>query len=409
MDNKTVYIIGAGFNQFLEDFDSIKPPLANDFFIKALSKRKFNEPHFLDKISDLLDYIKRYWHFDISDLKRRKIDLEEIFTLIQLQEKEAKLKRNAKKLKTLVDISYKLENFFSEFLSDFMPFNPKKPKGYSYLLKFGKLLLKEKPTVISFNYDTLLEEAIASASGVAKPPDAYLALHQNKGKAQKLPPSLIKYSHSKWNPVLSYGFRFNYVKLPQAGLSKVVSQKEYYGKGLNELYEMEIFKLHGSLNWMEPAGPLDRNAWVNSRHFSWKDFPAQIQKEKGVIYYPGRWHFGMPPIINTWFLRPKIITPVLYKDIFYNNFPFPGLWEKALITLKLCQRLVIIGYSFPPTDFATRKLFLEGFSAHSLKELILVSPDKSHQVRDEVRRLTHFSKPICWYESVQKYLRYLEI
>lgn len=407
MNNEILYILGAGFNQFLEDFDNIKPPLVRDFFQKAFSKRKFLEKAYLNQIKNLLDYIRHYWGYSLPDLKKHDIDIEEIFTLLQLQIEKAKSKRNYKELKKLIEISFKLETFFSEFLSDFTPLNPQKPEGYLFLIKFGKQLLSEQPTIITFNYDTLLEDGISSASGVATSPKSFLDLHQNPERTQKLPPSLIKYSHFNWNRILSYGFEFSYVNLPQAGVSQMVHQQDYYGKGLNRLYKMQILKLHGSLNWMEVAGPLDRNAWGKENHPSWKEFPAKIQKEEGVIYYPGHWHFGMPPLLGTWFLRPKVITPVLYKDTFYNRHPFPDLWEKALAALKQCKRLIIIGYSFPLTDFATKMLFLEAFSNNSLGELILVTPDNNGKTRDMIKQLTRFSKPVCWYRSVEEYMKHL--
>ncbi len=408
MNDKTVYVLGAGFNQFLEDFDGTTPPLARDFFKKAFSKRKFNEQIYLNQIKDLLDYIEQYWHLDLSDLRKEDVDLEEIFTLIQLQVEKAKSKRDYKELKRLIEVSFKLESFFSEFLSDFVPINPRRPRGYSYLVKFGKLLLQRQPTIITFNYDTLLEEGIASASGVTNPPPSYLTLHQNTYKKSELPSSILKYSHHNWNSILSYGFKFDYVQLPQAGLTQIVSLKQYYGDQLNKLYKMEILKLHGSLNWMEVAGPLDRNAWSNKDHFSWKDFPAEIQRKQGVIYYRGHWHFGSHPLLSTWFLRPKIITPVLYKDSFYNRHPFPDLWKKALHALKQCKRLIIIGYSFPQTDFSTKMLFLEAFSENLLEELVLVNPDESGAVGKIAKKLTHFSKPI-FYKSAQDYIRSLAL
>lgn len=406
MGDKTVYLLGAGFNQFLEDFDEITPPLAKDFFKKALRKRKFKDEVFLEKMGDLFSYIQKFWRYDISELKTNDLDLEEVFTLIQLQIEKYKFQNNKKELKRLVDISFKLEALFSEVLSDFSPVNPRKPEGYLMLIKLGKILLSQQPTIITFNYDTLLEDGMASASGVANPPQSYI--QKSRNSSRKLPASLVKYSHANWNPVLAYGFEFDYVSLPQAGVPQMVKRDDYYGEKLNSLYKMKILKLHGSLNWMEVAAPLDNRAWSDENHFSWKEFPAKIHKKEGIIYNNSRWHFGMPPLLGTWLLRPKIITPVLYKDTFYARHPFPNLWEDALIALKQCKRLVVIGYSFPPTDFSTKMLFLEAFSKNSLDELVVVSPDSSGNVKKVVKNLTHFSKQIKWHKSIQDYISGLE-
>lgn len=402
MNNREiVYLLGAGFNQFLEDVDGSAPPLAKDFFIKAFNKRKYNSTTYLSAITDLLNYIKYYWHLDLSTLKKQELDLEEVFTLIQLKSRKTK----GQELQKLIKASFQLEAFFSEFLADYFPMNPKKLDGFNSLLKIGKKLLKQQPTVITFNYDTLLEEGVASASGVAQPPQSYLSLPNSQ--KTKLPVSLIKYSHHNWNPVLSYGFEFNYVSLPQAGVTQIVKRNEYYGKALNRLYKMNILKLHGSLNWMEVAAPLDKRAWRDENHPSWREYPAYIQKEEGTIYFRGNWHLGMPPLLGTWFLKPKIVTPVLYKDTFYQRSPFPDLWSKALVALKKCKKLIVIGYSFPCTDFSTKMLFLEAFSNNTLEELVVVNPDPAGNVRDTIKKLAHFSKPMYWHKSVKEYINSL--
>ena len=49
------------------------------------------------------------------------------------------------------------------------------------------------------------------------------------------------------------------------------------------------------------------------------------------------------------------------------------LRRRAKDKLRACGRLVG-GYSFPPTDFATRRLFLEAFSNRTPVELV-INPD----------------------------------
>ena len=104
--------------------------------------------------------------------------------------------------------------------------------------------------------------------------------------------------------------------------------------------------------------------------------------------------------------EPIIITPDLQKTYYFPGHVyekvFSILWHKAKESLSTCESIVIIGYSFPPTDFYTKKLFLESFSNNSkLKEVILVNPDKN--LLSVVGNLCHFAE-VKHYENLEKNL-----
>jgi hypothetical protein len=65
------------------------------------------------------------------------------------------------------------------------------------------------------------------------------------------------------------------------------------------------------------------------------------------------------PSLHNLYIDPLIITPILHKDKFledqlYSRLLKP-LWKKAKDVLSCCKKLVVIGYSFPPTDFMTKR------------------------------------------------------
>ena len=95
----------------------------------------------------------------------------------------------------------------------------------------------------------------------------------------------------------------------------------------------------------------------------------------------GHWWLGEPPDLDGWYLDPIILTPILHKERYLSEPLYrrvvSKLWEKAREAMQACEKLVIIGYSFPKTDFHTRKLFLEAFADHALRELVVVNPDVS--------------------------------
>lgn len=68
-----------------------------------------------------------------------------------------------------------------------------------------------------------------------------------------------------------------------------------------------------------------------------------------------------------------------------KHFDFIKLWKKAKYSLSKCRTLLVIGYSFPATDFHTRKLFLEAFTNNIVSELIIVNHD-SNSIEETKRK-----------------------
>jgi hypothetical protein len=100
-------------------------------------------------------------------------------------------------------------------------------------------------------------------------------------------------------------------------------------------------------------------------------------------------------------LLPLIITPVLYKR--FEQVPLiPEVWARARLELQACRRLVIIGYSFPSTDFQTRRLLIETFRDSSIEELVVVNPDTS--VVELAKRLCNFRKTVLSFPNLDEFM-----
>jgi hypothetical protein len=72
------------------------------------------------------------------------------------------------------------------------------------------------------------------------------------------------------------------------------------------------------------------------------------------------------PKINELFVDPIIVTPGFSKEHQYASLPNPRkimqLWNQEEDALAHCKYLVVIGYSFPPSDDEIRSLFNRAFS-----------------------------------------------
>jgi hypothetical protein len=395
--NETTFILGAGVNQAIHAIDYLaSPPMLNNFFQIALSISTYSNAAYTEKIRDVYAYIFKYWKKNKIDLSKSPFNLEECFTLIesQIQDTNYEAERN-----DLLRIQYKLKTFVAEVLYGF--------SGYavaSRLMKsFGYILFNQKPTIITFNYDDFIESVIEVASRMSSIPNPYV---ENKRLLfqREISVKEIQYNPFNWKRQLCYGVTFDEVQLP-IGLPvgfRYVEGDRYYSHKDNKLYPWSILKLHGSLNWFRYAPDL----LGRSRSDYELDLPTDYKNR--IILGGGIWNLNDPPKKNGCPLDPLLVTPILYKkDQFdrelYRKILTP-LWQKALEALSNCKRLVVIGYSFPPTDFHVRKLFLEAFEKNVLEELVVVNPDTG--VVQTVKSLCHFDKPVIACKDLWEFINF---
>jgi hypothetical protein len=391
--SEIVYLLGAGVNQVVTDWEGVKAPLANNFFQMALRSNKFATEDYLDRVSSLYDYISQHWKKSIDDLRNTPFNLEDFFTFLQLQINETEQAEDFERYSQLASIEFLMESFLAEYLSEFEKFASKS----DIMREFGKVIYRdrERTSFLTFNYDCILESLIELASGVnVNSPQAF---NRNPDKLVEIPDDELPHSHFNWNRPLAYGIQFNEVQLLRAGLSTYVEGNRFYSHPSNKLYPWRILKLHGSLNWF--------------RYIPFRKYPSidpngdQLSKDKleEVLLIQGHWWFVQPPDFKGWLIEPLIITPVLYKAQFYEHRVFSYVWKQAQKELSTCKRLIVIGYSFAPTDFYVRKLLLDAFNEHSLEHLVVVNPDTS--VVQTVKEYCHFNRPALVCRDLEEYLR----
>ena len=107
--------------------------------------------------------------------------------------------------------------------------------------------------------------------------------------------------------------------------------------------DVRILKLHGSVNWgicQRCDDTTDRSSIINALESSYVPPPRQ------------RCCFCKRD-----FLLPGIVPPVASKGASLG--PFADLWDRARASLRRCREVMIIGYSLPPTDTQARSLLEE--------------------------------------------------
>jgi hypothetical protein len=373
-----VYVLGAGFNcSLLDPSRGLEAPLATNFFQLLVSRGRPREKLEMIKsrlyVDLLFAEIERFWHLNIDALATTPFDVEECLTMFESQLLDSP---SAELATTLHRADYALRNLMLMYLSD-LSHHGHTPTAYA----FGHEVNASGADVLTFNYDTVAEEAIELTSGIGDKPQP---------AARPQPPSFewdvsvddVDASHHSWNRGLAYGFQFDRVTLPIAGSPPTISGDIFYGHPRNRLYEQRrVLKLHGSINWLRSSG-------VRAMP-QWEGMPDSPQPEGIVLDQYTNYWMGEPPRSGPWYMESVVIPPYLYKK--FQDDPFRTVWKTALETLSNCETLVVIGYSFPATDFRTRRLFLEAFSDHALRNLVVVNPDA--RILGTVRSLTHFTGP----------------
>lgn len=329
---------------------------------------------------------------------RSKFDIEECLTYIESQTREAEANHDDEKLQQLVDIEYLLIRLICEVLSEFnslippfLQYEPAPPNLERFgncvsFKKLGEILYHQKPIMISFNWDDFIERSIEHASGISS---CY--------KDAQASPIHMGYGSWNWNRALGYGIQFDQLPDPSNHhklYPNYLDGDRFYSR--NSLYSWYLLKLHGSLNWFRSL-PYTPNSILRDKK---EDLKKLFEERRNKIllhdatWVPEFFSQGHPSLHNL-YIHPLIITPILHKDKFledqlYSRLLKP-LWKKAKDALSCCKKLVVIGYSFPPTDFMTKRLFLEAFSTNTLDELIVVNPQKAAVTK--VKNLRHFKKP----------------
>jgi hypothetical protein len=309
-EKETVYLLGAGFNQCIKDFDGLKPPLATNFFQTLFRKEKYQDEGYLVRLSLLFEYIEKYWKKSKDDLQNQPFDLEECFTLLQLHWIEAERDKNQDKYAESANAFSLLTGLLSEVLSEFI----RDPTANDLLTLFGEKVYKEEPNIISFNYDLFLENAIGSASG-RHTPVATSCPGIGRRKREEVSDKELAYSIFKWNCALGYGFKFDEVQLQRSGLQTIVPGDKFYGHPENNLYDWKILKSHGSLNWFHY---LPYNIFSTSPDI-YKELPQEMQGKILLRNEVLRTGFTPPDTTTGWFINPLTIPLILYKEPMYQR------------------------------------------------------------------------------------------
>jgi predicted CoA-binding protein len=193
----------------------------------------------------------------------------------------------------------------------------------AWLYELVAVLHRRQATVITLNYDTLIETAIEN--------------------------------HSVWDPFLRRC-------VTSSDVLQDLPPKPNVGARLAGplCHTVGLLKLHGSLNWW--AVPNDSSGATINREERLGAFeePYEITIEERQRELPGRERFIIPPLST--------------KGTYYRNPLTRELWHQAYEALRTASRISIVGYSVPPADLVMANMLREALSNRDVK-IEVVNPD----------------------------------
>ncbi|MDJ0379210.1 SIR2 family protein [Cryobacterium sp. PH31-L1] len=197
----------------------------------------------------------------------------------------------------------------------------------------------ERAIVITFNYDTLLEQAINLVRPVinGSPLATTVYADQIVFPAPPGPPAEYMIDTASHN---SQSF--------------------------------QILKLHGSLNWYWAVGDPTGSTLVRMR-------------EKRVLG-------SVPLTIDYDFAGAKtldryLIPPVTAKDGYYNSYLSHALWRSASDSIRIAPRITLMGYSMPANDRVTVELINQSNATFEIVDLDPGSPEDPRTLAGRIARL----------------------
>lgn len=177
---------------------------------------------------------------------------------------------------------------------------------------------ESKNTIITFNYDTLVEEALDELGfNISYGPEKFIGFRE----------------HNKFNKYRHYNNKIN------------------------------VLKLHGSVNWCNWSEVKKRESTIENFSNTPTSLMDHLENHIGVFenYTSLRQHSFIPLLVPpTW---QKLMTGFL-----------PKVWDEAVEAIRTATRIIIIGYSIPPTDQHFKYLMAAGLQENiSLRKVLFVN------------------------------------
>jgi len=296
--NDNVILLGAGAS-----VDAGIPLMSNfvETMLRMARLKRWSAGNFTPEDQEVLDKAVEIRNLLDGFLVRAEIDvwnIEELLSVLMFHDEEL-VPPMAKAIARVVDLSCRLkpawsdENQWGNVLRYY--------NFWSRLIKWATQFSRPTPTILTFNYDLVLEISLIHLlkmrdSGALEALRKYSGIH-------------IAYQTSACPDVF---LKFEWAPNSRSGRSDLLNLLKV-DERLPDMLQVTILKLHGSLNFQRTE--------------------ASNEKPKHLSFL-----FPQPD--------PLILPPVFSK----STTSLGSIWDTAKDALGHCSNLVVCGYSLPTTD-----------------------------------------------------------
>lgn len=319
---RDVYVLGAGFSH---NFNRELFPLIRDFLRIAKANFIYNPEA---EHGQLANIIASYFNDPYYP------DIEKVLSFLSapaLHHPKIPSEHRSIMYDQLVEIIVRMLSQASE--SD-----AASADTYETYRRFAATLVERETTVITFNYDLLIENLLMETN--------------------------------EWHRYDGYG-----VEIPIVDRAMPTPRHTFDPQPtpLISWSKVTLLKLHGSINWGTPIIFQDRAESI-----------YQLPVDAGVSMddFAIRTHFGSP---FTMYFKPVIIPPILDKSFWMKNPTFRVLWNMAMEALESAERITFVGYSLPGTDFMAEFMFRQAINMRSVERRIVVVDPKATELEARFR------------------------
>ncbi len=313
---KRLIVFGAGATRgadFGAAAGSCLPPLNRDFLTQL---QRTTEPKYQSLIRDVIK--------DIVDLFGSNFDLtlEDYFTQLEFLDDALNVGPRSAGSITSADLRRKRGRLLHAVSAALEISTDAAIRGGGPGCKHHARLVKElkaKDTLISFNYDCVLDHA------------------------------LRLYASQKWSA--AYGYTF-----PRPGRIRGVGRWNPPKPARSSAKTIFLLKLHGSLNWQLPEDP-------DPDHKQTIVLKERLHGQRGVPYFT--------------------IIPPAWNKAAAKRPTFRVLWKNAERAIRTASEIAVVGFSFAPTDLPVESLFRVALAGRTsrLRTLVIVNPSKADRTR----------------------------
>lgn len=360
---KRLYILGAGASASSQ-CGEVRCPTTTEFFICAFKLGLFDRYNKQDMMRPLFDYIRREFGIKKADLKHSHLNIEEVMTHIDnsiqdfFEHQQYRIygqKRRGKRRFTTLSVRFQAVSFIGHVLLEIT--NNRLCTLHQRLANN----LSDGDTVISFNYDLLMDTALMSTR--------------------------------RWSPNLGYGLQFK----------AIISNGKYLPAQPGNPPKITLLKLHGSLNWLYGV-----SAWSTIYGYSipnGQDIFLLREINHEVLAKPidiaGKYEHTENKI--PYDLFSLIVAPLANKP--YELLPKSTNqpWHRANKEIQLADEIVIIGYSIPESDLRSHDLIKAATMGSRHPEFVIVDSNPVPVIQ-RLQSLLGY-EPSRVYTSFEEYLK----